>query len=222
MSTATSMHADPPAQPNTANILLTAMTNLADMVNNLVAAMFQMQPSINALITQSTLTNTTTETLVEAIEKGNAKKSKVAYDAPDKYDGTPENAVPFCQACAFYFEAKGEEEHKNKIIFALSKVRGGTNNMATIWANQQRKLILDNPAVYADWNAFATALYEHFSLQNDEAEAIHAIRTMDMGTGSAEDYTTVFKTYQTRCGYNNVALIEEYRRGLKKSLEERC
>ena len=94
--------------------------------------------------------------------------------------------------------------------------------MATIWANQQRKLILDNPAVYSDWNAFATALYEHFSLQNDEAEAIHAIRTIDMGTGSAEDYTTIFKTYQTRCGYNDVALIEEYRRGLKKSLEERC
>ena len=43
-----------------------------------------------------------------------------------------------------------------------------------------------------------------------------------MGTGSAKDYTTVFKTYQTRCGYNDMALIEEYRRGLKKSLEERC
>ena len=94
--------------------------------------------------------------------------------------------------------------------------------MATIWPNQQWKLILDDPTVYPDWNAFATALYEHFSLQNDEAKAIHAIRTMEMGTGSAKDYTMVFKTYQTRCGYNEMALIEEYRRGLKKSLEERC
>ena len=43
-----------------------------------------------------------------------------------------------------------------------------------------------------------------------------------MGTGSAEDYSTAFKTYQVQSGYNEVALIEEYRRGLNKALEERC
>ena len=135
MSTATSMHTDPPAALSTANILLSAMTTLTETVNNLVAAKFSMQPQINALITQSTLGNATTETLVEAIENSNKKKSKLAYDAPDRYDGTPENAVPFCQSCAFYLEAKGEEENKNKIIFALSKVKGGTNNMATAKAD---------------------------------------------------------------------------------------
>jgi len=67
--------------------------------------------------------------------------------------------------------------------------------MATIWANQQRKLILDQPDIYANWSAFANALYEDFSLQNNEAEVIHAIRTIEMGTGLAEDYSTVFKTY---------------------------
>ena len=94
--------------------------------------------------------------------------------------------------------------------------------MATVWANQQRGLILENPAIYQTWKDFTTVLHAHFQLQDDSAEAIHKIRTLDMGSGTAEDYTTTFKTYQVRTGYNEVALIEEYRRGLLKSLEERC
>ena len=46
--------------------------------------------------------------------------------------------------------------------------------------------------------------------------------TLEMGSGSAEDYTTTFKMYQVRSGYNEIALVEEYRRGLHKTLEERC
>ena len=45
---------------------------------------------------------------------------------------------------------------------------------------------------------------------------------MEMGSSSAEDYSTMFKMYQVRSGYNKVALVEEYHRGLHKTLEERC
>ena len=94
--------------------------------------------------------------------------------------------------------------------------------MATAWANQQRALIIKTPKIYLSWTAFVAVLHKHFQLQNDSAQAVHQIRMMEMGNGSAEDYSTAFKTYQTRSGYNEVALVEEYRRGLHKTLEERC
>jgi len=159
---------------------------------------------------------------VEAIEAGTKNKAKLAFDAPEKFDGTPENTVPFTQSCEFYFKAKKEDDLTQQLTFALSKVKGGTGNMATVWANQQQGLILENPAIYQTWKDFTTVLHAHFQLQDDSAEAIHKIRTLDMGSGTAEDYTTTFKMYQVRTGYNEVALIEEYRRGLLKSLEERC
>ena len=197
-------------QQSTADILLTAMATLTNAVASLVSSVTGFTPKIDELIAQSKVNNETTETLIETLDKDRQKRSKLAYDPPEKFDGTPENAIPFGQACAFYFKAKGEEDGTNKITFALSRIKGGTGNMATAWANQQRALILETLNLYASWDEFATALKIHFSLQNDEAEAIHTIRSLEM-MGSCKEYTTLFKTYQTRCGYNNVALIEEYR-----------
>ena len=54
--------------------------------------------------------------------------------------------------------------------------------MATAWANQQQALIIETPKINLSWTAFVAVLHEHFQLQNDSAEAIHQIRTMEMGT----------------------------------------
>jgi len=217
------MHTDAPAAPavpNTADILLGAMHTLTNAVAALVGSMTGFVPQIEVLVEASN--EALIDTLEEQAKVTKKGKTKLDIDSPDKFDGTPENAVPFTQACQFYFGAKGESDTQQMITFALSKIKGGTNGMATAWANQQRALIIQDPKTYLTWDAFTTVLHEHFQLQNDSAEAIYHIRTLEMGSGSAEDYTTTFKTYQVRSGYNEIALIEEYRRGLHKTLEERC
>ena len=223
------MHTDAPATPavpNTADILLGAMHTLTNAVAALVGSMTGFVPQIQIPVDASTEVKKSNEALIDTLEE-QAKvvkkgKTKLDIDSPEKFDGTPENAVPFTQACEFYFGAKGESDIQQMITFALSKIKGGTNGMGTAWANQQRALIIQDPKTYLTWDAFTTVLHEHFQLQNDSAEAIYHIRTLEMGSGSAEDYTTTFKTYQVRSGYNEIALIEEYRRGLNKTLEERC
>ena len=226
MSTPMTTDAPPPAAPSTADILLGAMNTLTNAVAALVGSMTGFVPQIQTLVDASKEVKASNEALIDTLEE-QAKvvkkgKTKLDIDSPEKFDGTPENAMPFTQACEFYFGAKGEGDVQQMITFALSKVKGGTNGMATAWANQQRALIIETPKIYLSWAAFVTVLHEHFQLQNDLAEAIHQIRTMEMGTGSVEDYSTAFKTYQLRSGYNEIALIEEYRCGLHKTLEERC
>lgn len=215
-----------PTVPNIADILLGAMHTLTNAVAALVGSMTRFVPQIEVLVQASREVKTSNEALIDTLEEQvkvvKKGKTKLDFDAPEKFDGTPENAVPFTQACEFYFSAKGENDIQQRITFALTKIKGGTNNMATVWANQQRALLLETPNIYANWTAFCTVLHEHFQLQNDSAEAIHQIRTLEMGSGSAKDYSTMFKTYQVRSGYNEVALIEEYHCRLHKTLEERC
>jgi len=138
------MATDAPAVPNTADILLGAMHTLTNAVAALVGSMTGFVPQIEGLVEASREVKASNEALIDTLEE-QAKvtrkgKTKLDIDSPEKFDGTPENAVPFTQACQFYFGAKGESDTQQMITFALSKIKGGTNGMATAWANQQRAL----------------------------------------------------------------------------------
>lgn len=195
------------------------MHTLTNAVVVLVRSMTGFVPQISSLIDTSREIKAPNEALIDTLEE----QAKVVKRGKTKIDfDTPKNAVPFTQACEFYLSAKGESDPQQWITFTLSKIKGGTNNMATVWANQQRALIIKMPNIYLSWTNFCTMLHEHFQLQNDSVEVIHHIRTIEMGSSSAEDYFTTFKTYHVQSGYNEIALIGEYRGGLNKTLEECC
>ena len=163
------------------NALYNMLTTLTNSIASLVGSMTGMVPLINQAITASATASKASEELNDTLKEAQKTKSKLAFNPPEKFDGTPENTVPFTQSCTFYFGAKREEDTQQCVTFALSKIKGGTNNMATVWANQQRAAILEKPDLYASWEAFTTALHTHFQLQDDSAEAIFKIRTLEMG-----------------------------------------
>lgn len=216
--------------PSPADILLMAMANVKMGINALISILGGFGPQLKEYVMAAKEMNTTTEMLVDTIEKeqklreGREQKRRLKVEPPDNFDGMPKNTIPFTQACVFYFEAMeiGEKEIQAKITFALSKTKGGVNGVVTAWANQQRALIMGKTDVYQSWITFMEALHSHFSLQDDAAEAIHKIHMIKSSAEPIPIYATTFKMYQTQSRYNDVVLIEEYRRGLNDTLEERC
>ena len=138
MSTSTT---NAPTAPSTADIVLGGLHTLTNAVAALVASMTGFVPQIETLVEASKEVKASNEALIDTLEvqakATKRNKTKLNFDAPEKFDGTPENAVPFMQACEFYFAAKSENEVQQRVTFTLSKIKGRTNNMATVWANQQ-------------------------------------------------------------------------------------
>lgn len=198
-----------------------ALGSLADSVANLVAAVSGYQPAL-AQASEALAQSAAASTQVSEALAQRADKPKTKPDPPETYDGKPEDAQAFLDACVLYFKHIGEADELRQISYALSKIKGGTNGMASAWANSQRAEIIADTLAYDDWKGFAKAFLAHFQVQNSRAEAILAIQTIEMGDRSCEAYNTEFRSYMTRSGYNEVALIEEYKRGLNGRLLDKC
>jgi len=154
----------------------------------------------------------------------NIHKPKLKPEPPSTYDGNQQRVNAFIAELQLYFMTLKIEDEAQKISYALSKVKGGKNDIATRWADQQRIAILhgekQNPVIdhFADYQAFETAFIAYFAIRDTSGEAIEAIRLLVQGDHSADEYLTMFKSYADNSGYNEPALLEEWKRGINNQL----
>ncbi|KIM37384.1 hypothetical protein M413DRAFT_77202 [Hebeloma cylindrosporum] len=159
-------------------------------------------------------------------------------DLPKYYDGNPNRMKGFIQECLAYFELANVTEDYKKILFTLSRISGGHTEHATRWADATRDQIFTrNEAVtqasilkqtipttvipgpyFANYTTFMRIFEQQFGLLSSEAEAIEALTLLEQGNMTCEEYIVVFKSHATRAGYNDNALLHEFKRGLNKGL----
>ena len=163
-----------------------------------------------------------------------AQTPKLKPKDPPVFSGDPALLTPFIAEMVFYFRIMNIIDDRTKIDFALSFVRGGENNSATAWADAQRRNILvyeafvpkdsakpePNPNLhpFTTWQAFQDSILSHFAIRNQSEEAILNLRLLEQENKTCDEYLVMFKTYAGLSGYNDVALLEEFKRGLNKSL----
>ena len=113
------------------------------------------------------------------------------------------------------------EDEERRILWALSYIRGGS---AGAWAENHTEAILD-PNVESPFITFEGFLntFEAAYCELDRAEmARQKIKLLKMKPGdTVETYTTAFEALANHTGYNETALIEQYRGGLIKSIVEK-
>jgi Retrotransposon gag protein len=210
-----------PAQPTNNWVTLgTMLTSLTNSVQGLVNYVSGREATITAAATSLQASAEANQAAAEALEAKVDPKPKTKAEKPDPYHGEPAKAVAFIQEMEFYFRSAKEKDVLQKIMVTLSLIRGGTNDIASTWANGQRELIINagDNTVYDEFKDFKKAFLNHFQWGDIQGNSIEIIRTMTMGTKTCEEYTTLFRTHETRSKLGEVALIEEYKCGLNQSL----
>jgi hypothetical protein len=169
---------------------------------------------------------------------------KIKPEAPEAFDGKPDHVMSFLAALTVYFSALKEENDKNMILYALSKIKGGKENVASRWADAKRIEIVNYNSTIAkgnlasatqvelaqaqhavdpitNWETFTEQFRAHFMLTREDDAARDSLDSLDMGMKSCEEYTTMFNGYALLAGYNDEWLIRRYKSGLNKALRQK-
>jgi hypothetical protein len=169
---------------------------------------------------------------------------KIKPESPEAFDGKTDHVMSFLAALTVYFSALNEENDKNMILYALSKIKGGKENVASRWADAKRIEIVSYNSTIArgnatgatqvemaqarhavdpitNWETFTEQFRAHFMLTREDEAARDALDGLDMGTKSCEEYTTMFNGYALLAGYNDEWLIRRYKSGLNKALRQK-
>lgn len=209
------------------NTLITAATNLVARISDLV-----------------TVSHTTNEHLAQLTAPAPvAPRSGTTFKpvTPKPYSGDPNRITAFIQELEIYFYLANIIELERKIYFALSLVEGGSQNHATIWADAMRSKIMIQqslinhaqslagtpnavqipPPIYTNWESFAVDFQKQFGLFKVQEESVEAIKELEQGNMTCEEYAVVFNVHLQRSGYNAIAGLQEFKRGLNKALRNK-
>jgi hypothetical protein len=230
--------------------LLTAVTEASmqqvGAVENQTAALVERQAQQTAVIQEQNQTiQVALAALVKAQEqqvKQNQEKAalpKLKPEAPESFDGNPDRVMSFLTACNLYFIATKEKDEQTKVVYALSKIKGGKDNMASKWADAKRGEIFDaqievdeatTPEAtrlanaklpFCNWGEFITKFRAYFMLHDRADSARDQLERLEMGTDSCEHYTTMFNGYAIISGYGPEYLLRKYKEGLTKALRKK-
>jgi hypothetical protein len=91
--------------------------------------------SINTIGTNIQGQTTAIEAKADELLTHKSKIPKIKPDTPEAFDGKPDHVMSFLAALTVYYSALGEENNKNMILFALSRIKGGKENVASRWAD---------------------------------------------------------------------------------------
>jgi hypothetical protein len=174
------------------------------------------------------------QTAAESVQE-QSRAPRIKPKDPTAFTGEASQVSTFLAEMIFYFRILNITDNTMKINYALSFIRGGDKNAATTWADAQRKAILaheeyatENPTVtnpyphpFTTWSQFQDALMSHFSLRDVAEEAILNLQLLEQENKSCDEYLVMFKNYAMTTGFNEIALLEEFKRGLNKGLLQR-
>ena len=139
-----------------------------------------------------------------------------------------------------YFQSNGIKNKWEQIEIALGKIRKGKDNRAQQWADTQiRKFLpfqeewknsnlderikldvetMKNKPPFTSWNEITKEIGEFFISTETQTHAIKRIHQLQQESRMVEDYWSKFCTWKDLTGYNEVALVSIFKRGLHPGL----
>jgi hypothetical protein len=146
------------------------MEQFALIVSGFTNALIRFMPRLNnaaATISDAAQQQGALASEINKLQQVDAGR-KLKLEALGIYDGTGSKAQGFLLELDMYFDALGVEDQNQKIIYALSKIRGGTGEVSTHWANSTRTLIQQQKSkraqYFESWEQFKVTLTTHFVL----------------------------------------------------------
>ncbi|KAF4612637.1 hypothetical protein D9613_011793 [Agrocybe pediades] len=150
-----------------------------------------------------------------AAPSSSAPHPQIKVSPPEPFDGSMEKAETFLSQLKLYFYGKGITDNFQKVICALSYMKGGT---AGKWAHEKTKVI-DSAQFQEDlWNDFVYEFREVFGDPDPSNTAKHKMLMLKQGKQTADEYVASFRALVSDTGYNDAALVDQFKAGLNENL----
>lgn len=147
---------------------------------------------------------------------------------PPNFDGSSKNAKHFILRLQNYFAANpskfpvGTAGSRQKVLTAISFMKEG---VAKHWADdiieKAFKTGTSEHPDYPGWDEFEAQFRSTFEDQNRVLKAREDIQRLVQGRTSANEYILAFDQLRVQTGFDEVALIEMFKNGLRWELVER-
>ena len=139
---------------------------------------------------------------------------------PELYYGARDKLDDWLVSLELVFKLSREIHEQEQVLYATTFMRG----QAQKWMKPYLKTYLDGSANaevqtwMTDFDNFKEKIETVFGAANENKVAIRIIQQLKQ-TRSAAEYTQKFQEYATQTGWDDKALMEMYRRGLKDTVK---
>lgn len=182
-------------------------------MQQLIDAFMHTQPSNPLPVPQPTTPNPLT-----APNTTTTTPSSVKVATPDIFDGTTSKADTFLSQLTLYFHGKRLHDDSDRIIFALSYMKGGN---AGKWAKQKVIDYGKKGSITTTWEEFVVEFQKIFGDPDPANTARHKLTQLKQGSQTADQYVANFREWKDDTGYNDAALIEHFKKGLHSALVDK-
>uniref|UniRef100_A0A8D2L736 CCHC-type domain-containing protein n=1 Tax=Varanus komodoensis TaxID=61221 RepID=A0A8D2L736_VARKO len=157
--------------------------------------------------------HTKLQTATDSKQNQDLTLRRCPLEPPPKYDGKKEGIATFKAQCELYISLCHNDftDEKMKVGFLINQLMGAPAHWATA------RLIAQD-SVSNNANLFIDTLGKFLGAESCKEMAIREIKRLKQGHTSATDYTTKFQLLTNDLGWNEEALMVQYREGLREEV----
>jgi len=177
------------------------------------------QSEVIATLQQQILTLQTAALATTATAPALGTVPLVEAAPPPKFSGERGQVVGFINACRLFIQMRmGQVGSRSRVSWVLSYVQGG---VAEIWKdNVLDEITKGTSAVNTEEDLF-TKIQQEFGEFDEESRKVDELRVLEQGGRTVDEYVQEFKRAARGSGYEGRALVEEFKRGLNRTIRRR-
>ena len=177
---------------------------------------------------------------MEEVKKDFADKpAKRKMKEPNNFKGSPDEVRAWCQRMTLFFQSNDISKEQKRIKMALGKIKGEKDNQAQQWVDTQiRKflpfqkewkktngdldiLIITNKHPFETWKQITDKMAQFFISTETQTHAIDKLTKLKQGNWLLEDFQSEFVTWKELSGYNEIALVGLFKKGIHPVLAQK-
>jgi len=138
---------------------------------------------------------------------------------PPKFSGERGQVVGFINACHLLIQMRmGQVGSRSRISWVLSYVQGG---VAEIWKDNILDEITKGTSAVNTEEELFTKIQQEFGEFNEESRKVDELKVLEQGGRTVDEYVQEFRRAARGSGYKGRALVEEFKRGLNRTIRRR-
>jgi len=145
--------------------------------------------------------------------------SRVEVARPQVFNGRMEEVSAFINAARIYIRMKmTKEAATTQVAWVLSYVQGG---IAEVWKNNLMYELAKEESKVETVEQLFSKIRNDFGKMSEEERKIEQLWTIEQGGRTCDEYVQEFKKVARRSGYEGRPLIEEFKRGLNRTIRRK-
>ena len=152
---------------------------------------------------------------VQTAKESTPESSGIKVAPPEVFDRTISKSSDFITQLNLYFKGRKVKNDDDKILLALSYMKGGTVGP---WVKDMAERFA---AEDLNWKIFITNFKSSFGDPDPAGTAIRKMDLLKQGTHTVDEYVASFNELKKDTGFNDPALVDKFEKGLNQALVDK-